>query len=61
MVTLSRPSKFISDTVARATGPSRNSRHRTASIVGWVFLGLAILGAATFLPDFIRYLRLRRM
>ena len=61
MVTLSQPSKFISETVRKATRSQHNSRHHTADVVGWIVLGLAILGVATFLPDFIRYMRIRRM
>jgi hypothetical protein len=61
MVTLSQPTKMISDTIHRATRSRHDGTHHTAGIVGWVVLGLVILGAATFLPDFIRYMRIRRM
>jgi len=46
MVTLSQPSKFISETVRKATRSQHNSRHHTADVVGWIVLGLAILGVS---------------
>jgi hypothetical protein len=47
--------------VSQVLGRSRRHEHHTSEIVGWICLALTIIGLATFLPDFIRYLRIRRM
>jgi hypothetical protein len=60
MATMTRPSRFMSETMGRHEG-SAISRHPVTTILGMVFLGMLIASFVSMLPDFLRYMKLRQM